>query len=633
MNHSTLNKAAFLALAVIANALLLSASAKAQAAGVNVYFDPNDTHTTTAGGSGDFSTSDFYNPSTSTDGPFVSGTNGVGTFTAGEGAIFNGPASTVTVSAAVSPDYLEIGVTSGTETFGTSGSNASEISLPVGLANSPGDGQNTATVPVTSNFTNTINIDAGSENVVFNSGLNFAEFNRYYNVGQTAPTYNFNNPSLYTASTGNVAFNGGITFTNNVSAATTDDINQGTGEPDLGLSGVAGSTFTINSAVTQVNSTNATSLGNAPYVALWSDNTTLTLTKNASFNGVIVEAGAGTVLDQGASYTTAPNFNTQGIVVGGAGQFLTDTAGMTVASGVQFVNVGEYVDNVFVSFGGGTVGSALAAETTYSGTVVGYSGLPMNLTSAAGGRVDFTGDVVNGNGFGIIKVGAGTINLNNANPGSENQGGAWEVKNGTMLLNGTVANNTAITGSGLEIDNVATASLVPNVQTYATLGGNGSTGVLVTADGANSSITPGDPTVNSGIGTLGLSGGLTANNGLTLNFTLNGANPNSEINMGNGTLTLSGVVTFNFTNIGGALSTSTPYILIYSAPFAPAFHDLTAILVANGPAGYTASIGPDVIGQEQVIDVTFSAVPEPSTYVMMLGGLALLGFCVRRKLA
>ena len=25
------------------------------------------------------------------------------------------------------------------------------------------------------------------------------------------------------------------------------------------------------------------------------------------------------------------------------------------------------------------------------------------------------------------------------------------------------------------------------------------------------------------------------------------------------------------------------------------------------------------------------AVPEPSTYAMMLGGLALLGFCVRRK--
>jgi hypothetical protein len=28
-----------------------------------------------------------------------------------------------------------------------------------------------------------------------------------------------------------------------------------------------------------------------------------------------------------------------------------------------------------------------------------------------------------------------------------------------------------------------------------------------------------------------------------------------------------------------------------------------------------------------------SSIPEPSTYAMMLGGLALLGFCVRRKLA
>jgi hypothetical protein len=31
--------------------------------------------------------------------------------------------------------------------------------------------------------------------------------------------------------------------------------------------------------------------------------------------------------------------------------------------------------------------------------------------------------------------------------------------------------------------------------------------------------------------------------------------------------------------------------------------------------------------------VALRQIPEPSTYAMMLGGLALLGFCVRRKLA
>jgi hypothetical protein len=42
----------------------------------------------------------------------------------------------------------------------------------------------------------------------------------------------------------------------------------------------------------------------------------------------------------------------------------------------------------------------------------------------------------------------------------------------------------------------------------------------------------------------------------------------------------------------------------------------------NGPGAYTTQV-----------DATLTELPEPSTYAMMLGGLALLGFCVRRKSA
>jgi hypothetical protein len=41
----------------------------------------------------------------------------------------------------------------------------------------------------------------------------------------------------------------------------------------------------------------------------------------------------------------------------------------------------------------------------------------------------------------------------------------------------------------------------------------------------------------------------------------------------------------------------------------------------DGPAAFTTQV-----------DATVTELPEPSTYAMMLGGLALLGFCVRRKL-
>jgi hypothetical protein len=42
---------------------------------------------------------------------------------------------------------------------------------------------------------------------------------------------------------------------------------------------------------------------------------------------------------------------------------------------------------------------------------------------------------------------------------------------------------------------------------------------------------------------------------------------------------------------------------------------------------YTDNITPYIGG------VSFESLPEPSTYAMMLGGLGLLGFCIRRKLA
>jgi len=56
----------------------------------------------------------------------------------------------------------------------------------------------------------------------------------------------------------------------------------------------------------------------------------------------------------------------------------------------------------------------------------------------------------------------------------------------------------------------------------------------------------------------------------------------------------------------------------------------------NGASGFSNSVAPyaswsvSVQGNDLVLQYT---VPEPSTYAMMLGGLALLAFCVRRKLA
>jgi hypothetical protein len=261
---------------------------------------------------------------------------------------------------------------------------------------------------------------------------------------------------------------------------------------------------------------------------------------------------------------------------------------------------------------------------------------------------------VNGNGDGIDKVGAGTINVTDANPYDENQqafgnsspgAGGWEIKNGTMLINGTVTNNTAITGTGVEIDNVATLSLVPNVQTYATLGGNGSTLVAVTADGANSSITPGDPTVNGGIGTLTLNGGLTASSGLTLNFVLDGEGTMPGVDsslLEVPTLSLNGVVTVNFTTVDTVV-TGTPYTVMYGGNGTTSWtagDNLSFDISA--PAGYaldetygTGGYMFDTGGSgDDFLSVQFVEAPEPSTWALMGLGVVLVAGAARfRKLA
>jgi hypothetical protein len=603
MNYSSFsktNRSKFeVPLVAIASLLFLSASVRAQV----VYFDPNDTGTP-AGGSGEFNGATSWE-SGGANGPFVSG----------ESAVFDGAAGTVTVNAAVNVGYtpgqsdaMEIGVTSGTtETIGTSGADASQITFGPILLN-----QNQTIV----------GIDSGTESVVFNSNLN---------LNLEAQTYG--NIYVTSATSGNVAIEGGINFTNNTSDAT-DPGNHSDGSPGLDLDATtSGGTFTLDSAVTtvEVAGNHPTQNGNQPTLLFTGSNAnnTLTLTTGASFTNTRVEANGGTILDQGATFvrTNGVLLNGNGpIFVGGGGQYLADTAGMTISDTVSFTS------------GGGSIGSDLAAVTTFSGDNSYNNGLvaiayanandPIDLTAAAGGRVNILGDVVNANGGMVSKTGAGIVNIDDNNNARIQQYG-WDIQNGTLLAN----SSGTITTGGLSIDNVATSALVPNTQTYATLGGLGNVSALTTAVGANSSITPGDPTVNNGIGTLTLSGGLTATSGLTLNFVLNGEGTVSGTNSSLlivPTLTLDGVVTVNFTTLDTVVTDS--YYTVMSANNAPgSTWTGTPSFTFNAPAGYEVE---NYVFDKRgdTFSVEFEAVPEPSTWALMgLGALLVAGSARFRK--
>jgi hypothetical protein len=579
-------------LAVIVSCFLLTGTAKAQ----NYYFDPGLTATGTGSGADtalntwDTSTPDWYLPGT-----------GDTTFPASGNAIFDGAAGAVSVSEPVSAAYLEVGVTSGIENIGTTGADASEISFAA-----PG------------NTTTPVQIDSGTEDVNFNSGLN---------LNLTLPTYS--NTFLKSYTSGNVAFNGGIMFTDAVPPGHSD----GPGEPYLQLNAeTAGGSFTINSAVTGVNTVAGTSPyanGNEPRIDFEATGpgNTLTLTSNASFTDSTLQIDSGTTLDQGVAYNAGA-----GVQVNGTAQYLTDADNVNVAPNIQLTGASA------------TVGGALADNTSYSGIIINYaSNAAINLTAAAGGTVTFSNSVeFNGGQNDVInKIGAGVVKMTyteNGPPDFRTYAGNTEIKNGTLLLD--ASNALSVGGTTLMVDEVLPTA-ISATQTYATLGGEGNFLGTVVAAGPHSVIAPGDPGV---IGTLTLNG-LTANNGVTLDFKLNGGDTEgfgvTNDFMVVGALTLNGPVTVNFESLG-SVTTGTPYFLMTGGSEAwTAGSDLS--FTFNTPAGYVLdpSYGTDGYkfstaaqsGPSFSVEFEAAVVPEPSTYAMLLGGLAFLGFLVRRKAA
>jgi len=354
---------------------------------------------------------------------------------------------------------------------------------------------------------------------------------------------------------------------------------------DIGNGGTAG-TITVNDGANNVSA-----LGiylTEPYTLAAAVGNTLSLTGTHSTPEPVISVATGLTVT-----ITAP-------IGGGEGIVVNPTSSSTL-------------DGVTLPAGGGTGTLIFANDNTYQGgTTVeagtlqigngGSSGTlgAVNLTDDATVAFDRsdTGQVFSGHigGTGVVQqIGSGSTTLTNNN---NDYSGGTTISAGTLAVANT---SGSATGTG------------PITLNGGTLAGTGSVSGLVSTS-ANSQIAPGSLGAGN-FGTLTTSGGLTIGSQTLLNFDLNAAagELNDLIDTTNLSLASAATDTVDFNFPNGNPEVGVPYVLIDFSDALTA--GSAAAFAANGlPPGFSAAFstttGIDNGGGS--LDVTFSAVPEPS---------------------
>lgn len=297
---------------------------------------------------------------------------------------------------------------------------------------------------------------------------------------------------------------------------------------------------------------------------------------------------------------------------------LTEGA-VTIAQGMRLVSkagAGTY-----------TIGGGDASTSTYSGNITVNSNtasstaMPLIVTAATGGRVNFTGNILRdgnstGSGDSLTKTGAGIVSL----AGSGNTySGTTTVSAGTLLVNGTLATGGAV-----------------SVSASATLGGAGTINRDVTI--ANSAIfTPGDMDASS----VSQVGTLTVN---TLTFS--GADSKILLDVGSIAnsdkiaVSTSGGLAFNgdlTLKIASGIEAGTYDLFSFTGSPTGSFDSvsltgLESISLSNSSGVWTGTSGNFTYTFTQATGdlVVTSLIPEPSSYAM-LAAMGALGLTLLRR--
>ncbi|MDP1580415.1 MAG: autotransporter-associated beta strand repeat-containing protein [Candidatus Didemnitutus sp.] len=354
-------------------------------------------------------------------------------------------------------------------------------------------------------------------------------------------------------------------------------------------------TVAINTNATTAVATISTAGGGSTTLAR---NSTIDVGSGASDGGVLwnqIISGAFSLTKNGTNPLTlngANNFTggtiinagtLTGDVAGGDLQVVTD-ATYSLGNADRAVAALSGAGNVSLGSQTLTVGSA--ANSTFSGAIAGSGALN--------------------------KVGGGVLTLS----GTNTYTGATTVSAGMLIINGSTASGSAVT-----------------VASGGTLSGSGTVGGATTVQ-SGGILAPGNSP-----GLMTFSDGLTLDNGSITNFEINGTTRGTTydaINLTSGLMTYGG--TFNL-SFGDAIANGSVLSLfaLSGSGSAGAFSSIAATgsytgSFTNDSGVWSLTSGAQVLSFSQSTgNLSFAAIPEPSTYAVIFGALALVGVMVRRR--